>query len=99
MLALDMVIKLAYYIGMKMVNIAEFKDNISKILSLVEKGEEIEVCKRNIPIAHLIPVRKKNKKNQTKLGCGKGTVEILGDLTETLIPEEHWEMLESETTP
>jgi len=99
MIALDMAIKLVYYIGMKMVNIAELKNNISKILSLVEKGEEIEVCKRNIPVAHLIPVRKKNVKNQTKLGCGKGTVEILGDLTESLIPEEHWEMLKSETAP
>jgi len=91
--ALDIAIKFAYYIDMKVVNIAELKNNISKILSLVEKGEEIKVCKRNIPVAHLIPVRKKESKNQTKLGCGRGTVQILGDLTEPMIPENYWEML------
>ncbi len=79
--------------GMKVVNIVEFKKNLSKILSLVENGEEIEICKRNIPIAHLIPLQKRHIKNQTKLGCGRGTVHIMGDLTEPMIPEEYWEML------
>ena len=78
---------------MKLTNIAEFKNNLSKFISLVEQGEIIEICKRNIPIAHLIPLEPKNKKNHTKLGCGLGSVTVKGDLTEPMISENHWEML------
>ena len=79
---------------MKEANIAELKNNISKYLSLVEKGEEIKICKRNIPIAYLVPIAPDGKKNQTKLGCGRGSVKIKDDLTEPMIPDENWEMLE-----
>ncbi len=78
---------------MKVANIAEFKNNLSKFLSLVEEGEMIEICKRNIPIAHLVPLGYKKKKNRTRLGCGRGSVRIHTDLTEPMIPEENWEML------
>jgi prevent-host-death family protein len=85
----------AYIMAMKVANIAEFKNRISEFLSAVEKGEEIEVRKRNIPIARVVPIEKK-KKNRTVFGCGKGTVEILGDITGPLIPEEDWEMLKDD---
>jgi len=88
-----MAIMLTYYIDMKMANIAELKNNLSKFLSLVEKGEEVKICKRNIPVAHLIPIKRKENKNHTHLGCGKGTVQILSDLTKPMIPLENWEML------
>ena len=78
---------------MKVTNIAEFKMNLSKFLSLVEKGEKIEICKRNIPFAQVIPLSPRQKKNLTKLGCGRGSVRVSGDLTEPLIPTENWEML------
>ena len=76
-------------------NIAEFKNNLSKYLSLVEQGEEVEICKRNVPIAHLVPSGAGQRKNTTRLGCGRGTVTISGDLTEPLIPVDHWDMLRS----
>lgn len=88
-----MAIKIAYYIDMKMANIAELKNNLSKFLSLVEKGEEVKICKRNIPIARLAPIKTKENKNHTQLGCGQGTAQILDDLTEPMIPFENWEML------
>ncbi len=78
---------------MKMANIAELKNNLSKFLSLVEKGEEVKICKRNIPIARLAPIKTKEIKNHTQLGCGQGTAQILDDLTEPMIPSENWEML------
>lgn len=78
---------------MKVANVAELKNNLSKYLSLVEKGEEIEICKRNLSIAYIIPNRAKDKKNYTKLGCGKGSAIILDDLTKPLIPIKNWEML------
>jgi len=89
-----MAINLAYYITMKVANIAQFKNNLSKFISQVEQGETIEICKRNIPIAHLVPVATKQKKNHTKLGCGRKSVKIKGDLTQPMIPEEAWEMLQ-----
>ena len=78
---------------MKVANIAELKNNLSKFLSLVEKGEVVEICRRNIPFAHIVPLKNKRRKNYTQLGCGRGSVIIHTDLTEPMIPEESWEML------
>jgi len=77
---------------MKKTSIADLKNRLSEHISLVEKGEEIEVCKRNIPVARFVPIRP-NKPNNTRLGCGAGTVEIFGDLTRPLIPPSDWDML------
>jgi antitoxin (DNA-binding transcriptional repressor) of toxin-antitoxin stability system len=41
--------------AMKTANIAEIKNHLSEILALVEAGEEVEVRRRNIPIARRIP--------------------------------------------
>jgi prevent-host-death family protein len=76
---------------MKIINITELKNHINSYLSLVEAGEEIEVRKRNIPIAKVIPIAKK-RKNKTMLGCSKGSVIVSGDLTEPMIHENDWEM-------
>ena len=84
---------LAHIMGMKIANIAEFKNSLSSFLAAVELGEEVEIRKRNIPIARVVPV-KKERMNETVLGCGRGSVEITGDLTEPLIPEGDWEMLQ-----
>ena len=78
---------------MKEANIAELKNNLSKYLSYVEKGESVRICKRNLPVAHLMPIRNDKIVNRTKLGCGLGSVTIAGDLTEPFIPQESWEML------
>lgn len=78
---------------MKVANIAELKNNLSKFLSIVEKGEAVEICKRNVPIAHIIPLTEEKHTNDTKLGCGLGSAQVMSDLTEPLIPVENWEML------
>jgi antitoxin (DNA-binding transcriptional repressor) of toxin-antitoxin stability system len=87
-----MAMLLAYILAMKTVNIGELKDNISKFIGLVEQGEVVEVRKRNVPIAMIIPHDSRKTGNDTKLGCGKATVQIKGDLTEPLIPEASWDM-------
>ena len=46
------------------VNVHDAKTHLSKYLSLVEKGETIVLCKRNIPIAEINPVKPKKKKRQ-----------------------------------
>jgi len=88
---------MAYSMAMKTANVAELKNRISEYLAAVEKGEEIEVTKRNVPIARIVPIRKKTQ-NQTKLGCGKNTGRVLGDITEPFIPEDGWGMLGTGTT-
>lgn len=79
---------------MKVANIAELKNHLSEFLSSVEQGEEIEIRKRNVPIAKVIPVASK-RSNKTRLGCGAGTVKIRGSLTEPLIPKDAWEMVDA----
>ena len=83
---------LAYNLVMKTANIGELKDNLSKFIGFVEQGEVVEIRKRNVPIALLVPHHSKKTGNDTKIGCGKGTVQIKGDLTEPLIPEDSWDM-------
>ena len=77
---------------METANIAEFKKHLSSYLSLVEKGETVEICRRNLPIARVLPVHR-GRKNGTVLGCGAGSVVFHGSMTDPLIPEEDWEML------
>ena len=80
---------------MKVANIAELKSRLSEFLSFVEEGEEIEVRKRNIPIARVVPIQK-NLPNRTRLGCGLGTAQAKGDLLEPMIPGSDWEELGKE---
>jgi prevent-host-death family protein len=77
---------------MKTANIADFKTNLSSFISLVEKGEEIEICKHNIPVARVLPLSRKVV-NKTRIGCGIKTVRINTDLTEPAISSSAWEML------
>ena len=84
---------LAYILAMKTANIGDLKNNLSKFIMFVEQGEVIEICKRNIPVALLVPHGSKKTSNRTQLGCGVGTVEVNGDLTDPLIPEDNWDML------
>ena len=79
----------------KTVNVAEFKDRFSELLALVEKGDEVIVCRRNVPLARVEPIRKTvpPRPQRSVVGCMKGTVRMHGDLTEPCIPEADWEML------
>jgi prevent-host-death family protein len=74
------------------INVAEFKAHISEYLEAIEKGREVTLCRRNVPIARIAPIST-HVKNKTRLGWSEGKGKILGDLTEPLIPLEDWEML------
>jgi prevent-host-death family protein len=80
---------------MKVANIAELKNRLSEYLAAVRLGEIVEVRKRNVPIARLIPVRP-DRTNRTVLGRGRGTGRILGDVTEPIMPSTDWDMLGGE---
>lgn len=40
------------------VNIAEVKANLSSYIERVERGEVVVLCRRNVPIAEIRPLRK-----------------------------------------
>lgn len=90
---------LAYIRAMKSANIADIKNNFSKFISLVENGEAVVICKRNVPIARIVPIGDEPRTNQTRLGLGAGTVDILDDLTDPMMPEKSWQMLTDEDSP
>ncbi len=48
---------------MQQLNINEVKTQLPGILSQVEKGETVVICKRNKPIAEIKPIRQQPKKN------------------------------------
>jgi len=79
----------------KTANVADFKKHLSAFLSMVEKGETVEICRRNIPIAQLVGIPRQPQ-NHTVLGCGEGSVVFHGSVTEPLIPVESWEMLDED---
>jgi prevent-host-death family protein len=82
----------AIIMAMKTANIAELKDSLAKFIAEVEAGEEVEIRRRNLPVARLVPISAR-KRNETVLGCGRGSVRILGELTEPMIPEGDWETI------
>lgn len=74
---------------MTQANVADLKSHLSEYLSKVQSGESIEICKRNTPVAVLMPIAKATV-NRTQLGCGKGSVTVHGDLTEPVL--DGWDM-------
>lgn len=78
---------------MRTANIAEVKNHFSHFVALAEEGETIQLCRRNVPVARLVPMVPGHRKNRTVLGCGAGTVQIRGDLTEPAIAADEWDML------
>lgn len=72
-------------------NIAEIKANLSRYIEQVEAGEDIEICRRNEPVALLSPIQRRVP-NRTVLGCGEGTVVIHEDVTQPVL--DRWEMHE-----
>ena len=77
---------------MKTANVAEFKKHLSSYLEMAERGETIQVCRRNVPIAELKGLNR-GRNNQTQLGCGKGSVVFHSSVTDPFIPEDSWDML------
>ena len=77
---------------MKKTNVASLRSNLSSLLEYVEKGKEIEIQRRNVGIAKIVPLHRTTV-NKTKLGKGKGTVKFYADITESIMVDD-WEMHE-----
>lgn len=75
---------------MKLTNVGYLRSHLGSLLDYVLKGKEVEIQRRNISIAKIVPL-KKSDGNKTKLGIGKNTVKFKGDLTEAIM-ENDWDM-------
>jgi prevent-host-death family protein len=73
-------------------NIADFKSHLSEYLQKVQAGESLEICKRNIPLAKVLPFPAEEA-NGTVLGCGRKTLQVKTDLTEPVLQASDWDML------
>ena len=73
-------------------NVTELKSHLSEYLEAIEGGKEFIVCRRNVPIARIIPIEKPVK-NRSQIGWCVGKGQTFGDLTEPFIPLEDYEML------
>ena len=67
-------------------NIHEAKTHLSRYLKKVASGETIILCKRNIPIAEIRPIRPRRENNRP-IGLAKGEFEVTSEFFEPL-PEE-----------
>ena len=71
---------------------ADFRANCFKILDQVQMThQEVVITKRGKPIAKLVHVAQPKEKDPL-LGSMEGLVETIGDLTETVIDPEVWEL-------
>jgi antitoxin (DNA-binding transcriptional repressor) of toxin-antitoxin stability system len=81
---------------MKRVNITEIRHHLSDYLKDVEAGNDVGICRRNICVARLTAVPNDQPAiNKTQLGCGRGTVTFMADLTEPLISPSELDMFDS----
>ncbi len=60
---------------MERANLHEAKTNLSKLIDLVLKGEEVIICKAGNPVAKLVPFREKKKNRVPGSLKGKITIE------------------------
>jgi prevent-host-death family protein len=77
-------------------NAGEAKTRFSRLVAEAEAGATIVICRRNIPVAKLMPYCEKGpvKRHRTKIGWAKNSgVAIHGDFTEPALPESAWHML------
>jgi len=56
-------------------NLHEIKAQLSKYVELIEGGEVVVICKRNVPVAEIRPLAQKKKK-QPALGWAEEKLQI-----------------------
>jgi antitoxin (DNA-binding transcriptional repressor) of toxin-antitoxin stability system len=67
-------------------NIHEAKTHLSKYLEELAKGETIILCKRNIPVAEIRPIRSRPS-HERPIGLARGDFEVTPEFFEPL-PDE-----------
>ena len=71
----------------------DLRTDLDDVLDKVEIGRECVILRHGKAVAKIVPYREEPHVNRTQPDCARGTVKVLGDLTEPLICESDWEML------
>lgn len=72
---------------MIMVNIQDAKTHLSQYLAKATAGERVLVCKRNVPVAEIVPIRK-DPTNKRPIGLAEGEFTVPDDFNDPLPDEE-----------
>jgi prevent-host-death family protein len=83
-----MVMLMTHNMDMKPVNVAEAKRRFSELLDRAAKGERITICRRNQPIAELVPVPAAQPKRLRPIGLDKGKFRVPDDFDAPMSEEE-----------
>lgn len=76
-------------------NIHEAKTHLSKYLAKVKRGETILLCKRNVPIAEIRPIKAENHQ-QRPIGLDKGRLTVPKSFFDPL-PDDLLDLFEGKT--
>lgn len=60
---------------LKKANLHEAKTNLSKLVELVTKGQEVIICRAGVPVAKLVAIDTTKKKREPGTWKGKITIE------------------------
>lgn len=71
---------------MKKLNIHEAKTHLSRHLDRLARGETIILCKRNVPVAEIRPLRQ-GMKSRRKIGLARGEFKVTKKFFEPLPAE------------
>ncbi len=75
-------------------NVHEAKTHLSHYLSRVQEGEKVVLCRRNVPIAELLPL-KPTRTVRRPVGLAKGRFEVPAEFFDPL-PDEVLDAFEGE---
>lgn len=65
--------------------------HLNDFLHKVQAGETVQVCEHDVPFATILPVPA-GKRNRTSLGCGRGSLQIKGDVIAPAMEAKDWDM-------
>ena len=74
-------------------NVGMVKEHFSAYVAKAERGESTTICRRNRPVAELVPVTNVPAANRTRLGSARGSVAVHCDLTEPAMKPSDWNMM------
>jgi prevent-host-death family protein len=74
-------------------NVGQVKEHLSAYLAQVEQGTKVVVCRRNRPVAEIVPAANAPRENRTRLGSATGSVVVKCDLTAPAMDQGDWDML------
>jgi len=78
--------------AVKVVDIQELKDRLSAFVEAASRGEEVVICRHDVPVARLVAVESPAE-NRTCLGWAKGEGTIHDHLQGAFIAGDEWHML------